>query len=157
MCAQVELEAVRPGGEEGGEELRLGAAVLPLRLRVDQAVVEFLQAFFAPPNPDEGDGELINWADEDDEGTDDSATEEEEATGAAAFPLHAMPKSPYLENPEISSTALTWPVTCSPIHECTDPFASTQKAGMSCRTPCANCQECPYTCSSALGIPCGAF
>jgi len=35
---------VRPGGGAGGEELRLGAALLPLRLRLDQAVVDFLQA-----------------------------------------------------------------------------------------------------------------
>ena len=35
---------MRPDGGEGEEEeLRLGAAVLPLRLRIDQAVVEFLQ------------------------------------------------------------------------------------------------------------------
>jgi len=40
----VELDAVRPGGGAGGEELRLGAALLPLRLRLDQAVVDFLQA-----------------------------------------------------------------------------------------------------------------
>ncbi|BDA50280.1 probable autophagy-related protein 2 at C-terminar half [Coccomyxa sp. Obi] len=79
---QVELEAVRPGGDSGGEELRLGAAVLPLRLRVDQAVVEFLQVFFAPPNPDEGDGELINWADEEDSdgfGDDGGLADSEEA------------------------------------------------------------------------------
>jgi hypothetical protein len=46
VLAQVELAAVRPNGGAGGgeEELRLGAAVLPLRLRIDQAVVEFLQA-----------------------------------------------------------------------------------------------------------------
>lgn len=87
---QVELEAVRPGGDGGGEELRLGAAVLPLRLRVDQAVVEFLQGFFAPPNPDEGDGELINWADE--EGSDvvgddgPLAADEEADSGAAESP-----------------------------------------------------------------------
>ena len=42
--AQVELDAVRPGGGAAGEELRLGAALLPLRLRLDQAVVDFLQA-----------------------------------------------------------------------------------------------------------------
>ncbi len=35
---------MRPGGGAGGEELRLGAALLPLRLRLDQAVVDFLQA-----------------------------------------------------------------------------------------------------------------
>ena len=84
----MELEAVRPGGEEGGEELRLGAAVLPLRLRVDQAVVEFLQGFFAPPNPDEGDGELINWADEDDEGTTDDSAGEEKVAAGNVTPLH---------------------------------------------------------------------
>ncbi len=82
VLRQVELEAVRPGGDSGGEELRLGAAVLPLRLRVDQAVVEFLQGFFAPPNPDEGDGELINWANEEDSdglGEDPGLAEGEEA------------------------------------------------------------------------------
>lgn len=87
---QVELEAVRPGGDNSGEELRLSAAVLPLRLRVDQAVVEFLQGFFAPPNPDEGDGELINWADEeeDSDGLGDNvglAEGEEADSGAARF------------------------------------------------------------------------
>ena len=41
---QVELEAVRPGeGESSEEELRLSIAVLPLRLRIDQAVVDFCQ------------------------------------------------------------------------------------------------------------------
>ena len=43
VLVQVELAAVRPDGGGGEEELRLGAAVLPLRLRIDQAVVEFLQ------------------------------------------------------------------------------------------------------------------
>jgi hypothetical protein len=43
VLLQVELEAVCPGGSDRGEELRLGAALLPLRLRIDQAVVEFLQ------------------------------------------------------------------------------------------------------------------
>lgn len=46
--AQVELGAVRPDGGGGEEELRLGCAVLPLRLRIDQAVAEFLQARAAP-------------------------------------------------------------------------------------------------------------
>jgi hypothetical protein len=41
---QVELEAVRPGEGEGSEEeLRLSVAMLPLRLRIDQAVVDFCQ------------------------------------------------------------------------------------------------------------------
>ena len=45
--AQVELEAVRPGECNGAdEELRLSIAVLPLRLRIDQAVVDFCQACF---------------------------------------------------------------------------------------------------------------
>lgn len=35
---------MRPGGSAAGEELRLGAALLPLRLRLDQSVVDFLQA-----------------------------------------------------------------------------------------------------------------
>lgn len=39
---------MRPGGGAAGEELRLGAALLPLRLRLDQAVVDFLQARQAP-------------------------------------------------------------------------------------------------------------
>ena len=42
---QVELEAVRPGECDGtDEELRLSIAILPLRLRIDQAVVDFCQA-----------------------------------------------------------------------------------------------------------------
>ena len=45
---QVELDAVRPGGGAAGEELRLGAALLPLRLRLDQAVVDFLQVRQTP-------------------------------------------------------------------------------------------------------------
>lgn len=119
MRPQVELEAVRPGGGEGAEELRLGAAVLPLRLRIDQAVVEFLQVFFAPPNPDEGDGELINWADEDDtalgdaEGPDclaeddaggfghlSSLTDPKKNFRVAQCILHAHFKSPCQRGPE---------------------------------------------------------
>ncbi|KAK9836947.1 hypothetical protein WJX81_001853 [Elliptochloris bilobata] len=58
---QVELDAVRPGGGAAGEELRLGAALLPLRLRLDQAVVDFLQDFALAPSADEGDGEMVDW------------------------------------------------------------------------------------------------
>ena len=47
VCVQVELEAVRPGECDGAdEELRLSIAILPLRLRIDQAVVDFCQARF---------------------------------------------------------------------------------------------------------------
>lgn len=42
---QVELESVCP--DSGNEELRLKVSVLPLRLRLDQDVVTFLQAFFS--------------------------------------------------------------------------------------------------------------
>ena len=44
VCTQVELEAVRPGeGDGADEELRLSIAILPLRLRIDQAVADFCQ------------------------------------------------------------------------------------------------------------------
>ena len=42
----MELESVRPGEGVGEEELRLRVSVLPLRLRVDQDVLLFVQAFF---------------------------------------------------------------------------------------------------------------
>ena len=42
---QVELESVRP--DSGNEELRLKVSALPLRLRIDQDIVTFLQAFLA--------------------------------------------------------------------------------------------------------------
>lgn len=45
---QVELEAVRPdGAEQAEEEYRLSVALLPLRLRIDQNIVAFLQDFFS--------------------------------------------------------------------------------------------------------------
>ncbi len=44
----MELEAVSLGRLGCGEELRLGAALLPLRVRMDQAIVEFLQASDLP-------------------------------------------------------------------------------------------------------------
>ena len=49
---QVELEAVRPdgAGKAEEEEYRLSVALLPLRLRVDQNMVTFLQAFFTSPD-----------------------------------------------------------------------------------------------------------
>ncbi len=56
-CVQVELEAVRPGEGEGSEEeLRLSIALLPLRLRIDQAVVDFCQVglsitYYWQPHP----------------------------------------------------------------------------------------------------------
>ena len=52
----MELDAVRPGGGVAGEELRLGAALLPLRLRLDQSVVDFLQA---RPNLSDCGGRLL--------------------------------------------------------------------------------------------------
>ena len=48
-CLQVELESVRP--DSGDEELRLRVSSLPLRLRIDQDVVTFLQTFFAADGP----------------------------------------------------------------------------------------------------------
>lgn len=43
----MELESVRPGEEGvGGEELRFRASALPLRLRIDQDVLLFMQTFF---------------------------------------------------------------------------------------------------------------
>ena len=49
-CLQMELEAVRPDGlshSQQEEEYRLSVALLPLRLRIDQTMVAFLQSFFA--------------------------------------------------------------------------------------------------------------
>ena len=45
---QVEVEAVRPDPASPAEELRLMVALLPVRVRADQRVCEFLAAFFAP-------------------------------------------------------------------------------------------------------------
>lgn len=42
---QMELEAVRPDSG-GGEELRLLVSSQPMRLRIDQDVIIFLQSFF---------------------------------------------------------------------------------------------------------------
>ncbi|KAK9805512.1 hypothetical protein WJX72_002557 [[Myrmecia] bisecta] len=49
---QAELEAVRPsaGAGSGAEEYRLHVSLLPLRVRLDQNVVTFLQAFFSDPS-----------------------------------------------------------------------------------------------------------
>ena len=49
-AAQVEVEAVRPDPAAPAEELRLRVALLPVRVRADQRVCEFLAAFFAPPD-----------------------------------------------------------------------------------------------------------
>lgn len=52
---QVELEAVRPDGAgQAEEEYRLSVALLPLRLRIDQNIVVFLQDFFAASEADRG-------------------------------------------------------------------------------------------------------
>ena len=52
---QIELEAVRPDGAgQAEEEYRLAVALLPLRLRIDQNMVVFLQAFFAASEPGMG-------------------------------------------------------------------------------------------------------
>ena len=40
----MELEAVKP--DSGNEELRLKVSALPLRVRIDQDIVTFLQGFF---------------------------------------------------------------------------------------------------------------
>ena len=42
---QVQLESVRP--DSGNEELRLKISALPLRLRIDQDIITFLQIFLA--------------------------------------------------------------------------------------------------------------
>lgn len=58
---EVELEAVRPDGASQEEaEYRLSAALLPLRLRIDQNIVTFLQDFFAAPEEDRGTEERHN-------------------------------------------------------------------------------------------------
>ena len=53
---QVGWEAVRPDGPGSSkeEEYRLSVALLPLRLRIDQNMVTFLQGFFTPSDPDKG-------------------------------------------------------------------------------------------------------
>ena len=53
---QVGWEAVRPDGPGSSkeEEYRLSVALLPLRLRIDQNMVTFLQGFFTPSGPDKG-------------------------------------------------------------------------------------------------------
>ncbi|KAL0044023.1 hypothetical protein WJX82_003156 [Trebouxia sp. C0006] len=56
VMLQVELEAVKPDGPGSTkeEEFRLSVALLPLRLRIDQNMVTFLQGFFTSPNPEHG-------------------------------------------------------------------------------------------------------
>ncbi len=53
---QVELEALKPDGPGSTkeEEFRLSVALLPLRLRIDQNMVTFLQGFFTSANPEHG-------------------------------------------------------------------------------------------------------
>lgn len=41
----MELDSIRPDG--GNEELRLKVSALPLRLRIDQDILAFLQSFFS--------------------------------------------------------------------------------------------------------------
>ena len=58
---QVELEAVRPDSAgPAEEEYRLSVALLPLRLRIDQNIVVFLQEFFAASEADRGTEERSN-------------------------------------------------------------------------------------------------
>ena len=58
---QVELEAVRPDGAgQAEEEYRLSVVLLPLRLRIDQNIVTFLQEFFAASEADRGTEESSN-------------------------------------------------------------------------------------------------
>lgn len=57
---QVQLEAVWPdlaGRARAEEEYRLSVALLPLRLRVRQSMVVFLQDFFTPAAPPRGVGQ----------------------------------------------------------------------------------------------------
>lgn len=55
---------VKPDGGPGGEELRLSAGLQPLRLRLDQNVVDFLLGFAAPPvGLSFEDGELVRHED----------------------------------------------------------------------------------------------
>lgn len=49
MGEQVDLEAVRPDGGTGAEEHRLEVGLSPLRLRLDQNVLDFLATFAVPP------------------------------------------------------------------------------------------------------------
>ncbi len=50
------MEAVKPDGPGSTkeEEFRLSVALLPLRLRIDQNMVTFLQGFFTSSNPEHG-------------------------------------------------------------------------------------------------------
>ena len=58
---QVELEAVRPDGAgQAEEEYRLAVTLLPLRLRIDQNIVLFLQDFIAGSQGDRGTNERSN-------------------------------------------------------------------------------------------------
>lgn len=52
---------MRPDGAgQEDEEYRLSAALLPLRLRIDQNIVTFLQDFFAASEADRGTKENSN-------------------------------------------------------------------------------------------------
>ncbi|GMH39389.1 hypothetical protein BSKO_07287 [Bryopsis sp. KO-2023] len=58
------LEAVQPRAEEGREEFRMSIELVPLRLRLDQAVINFLLGYArtlppAPPPPTEAEQEEV--------------------------------------------------------------------------------------------------
>jgi len=91
---QVELEAVKPDGPGSTkeEEFRLSVALLPLRLRIDQNMVTFLQGFFTSPNPEHGteedEGKATNAS---------SAVQEPEGKNAKLFsiPLYCALRSTF--------------------------------------------------------------
>ena len=72
VLLQVEIDEVRPDPATAAAELRLLASLLPLRVRADQRVVQFLAAFFAPAEsavlvtaPSAGDSDLSDAAEDD--------------------------------------------------------------------------------------------
>ncbi len=76
---------MRPDGAAKAEEeeYRLSVALLPLRLRIDQNMVAFLQGFFASPGPDRGNDESTSRED----GTSNASTVQE-LEGSTAKQFH---------------------------------------------------------------------
>ncbi|KAA6418149.1 MAG: Autophagy-related 2 [Trebouxia sp. A1-2] len=91
VMLQVELEAVKPDGPGSTkeQEFRLSVALLPLRLRIDQNMVTFLQGFFTSPNHEHGA--------EEDEG---------KATNASSTVQEPEGSPPFLQKVEIQAFSI---------------------------------------------------
>ena len=79
-------------GSTKEEEYRLSVALLPLRLRIDQNMVTFLQGFFAPSDPNKGAKETASSKERASNSSAAQETEGEGVTLSRECQGHVTPK-----------------------------------------------------------------